>query len=193
MIVKRSLLAAVLLLAPAASGRDDDPRASRLADIGPAPEIGLTDTDGTVVRLEALRGKAVLVSFIYTTCGGVCPATTHRMFRVQEALKEAKLWGDRVKFVSITVDPTRDTPEVLRRYADVYDADTPHWSFVTGLPEQVQKAMDGWGMWARPNADGVLDHPSRIFLVDPMGRIREIYSLEFLNAKDVVADMRACL
>jgi protein SCO1/2 len=48
-------------------------------------------------------------------------------------------------------------------------------------------------MWARPNADGVLDHPSRIFLVDPMGRIREIYSLEFLNAKDVVADMRACL
>jgi protein SCO1/2 len=185
--------AAILLLVLASSGRGDDPQGSRLADIGPAPEIGLVDTGGRTVRLEDLRGKAVLVSFIYTTCGGVCPATTHRMYRIQEALKDAGLWTDRVTFVSITLDPKRDTPEVLRRYASVYDADTTRWRFVTGPPEEVERVIQAWGMWARPNADGVLDHPSRIFLVDPTGRIREIYHLEFLGAGDVVSDIAEVL
>lgn len=171
----------------------EDPNGSRLADIGRAAEIGLADTEGRRVQIADLRGKAVLVGFVYTTCGGVCPATTHRMYRAQEALRDAGLWGERVEFVSISLDPERDSSAVLRRYAEVYDANLESWHFVTGAKARVDRVIADWGMWARVNAQGVLDHPSRIFLVDPAGRVREIYSLEFLTPDGVVEDVREVL
>jgi protein SCO1/2 len=167
------------------------PAADGLADIGPAPEVKLDDQDGRPFDLASLRGKAVVVSFIYTTCSGSCPATTHRMYRVQEALKEAGLWGESVEFVSISLDPGRDRPEVLKRYAQIYDADLARWHFLTGPPEEVRGVIASWGMWARTNDQGVLDHPSRIFLVDPRGRQRDIYHLELLQPEAVVRDVRS--
>ena len=62
--------------------------ASPLADIGTAPPTALIDTAGRPFALDSLKGKAVVVSFIYTTCNGTCPATTHTLYRVQEKLKE---------------------------------------------------------------------------------------------------------
>jgi len=167
--------------------------ANPLADIGPAPAVALIDQAGKPFRLADLRGKAVLVSFVYTTCGGTCPATTFQMVRVQKALKEAGLWGRQVEFVSITLDPAHDTPEVLSRYAQVYDADLSAWHFLTGPPTEVADLLPAWDMWARVGPNGVLDHPSRIFLVDPQGRQREIYNLEFLTPRSVVQDVRSVL
>jgi protein SCO1/2 len=166
---------------------------SALADIGPAPEVALTDQAGKPFRLSSARGKAVLVSFVYTTCNGVCPATTHSLYRAQQALKEAGLWGARVEFVSISLDPVRDTPEVLAGYARVYDADPAAWHFLTGAPAVVARVVNAWGMWARFGPSGTLDHPSRIFLVDPKGRQREIYNLEFLKPETIVADVKTVL
>lgn len=175
----------------ASSDRATDP--SALADIRPAPKVELIDQEGEPFALSQQRGKAVLVSFVYTTCGGTCPATTHRMYRVQQALREAGLWGKQVAFVSITLDPERDTPEVLKRYAEVFDADLDNWHFLTGPPERVQAVIDAWDMWAKRNEQGVLDHPSRIFLIDPSGHEREIYNLEFLRPETVVRDVRSLL
>src|SRR5207302_10583206 len=127
------------------------------------------------------RGKAVLVSFVYTTCGGTCPATTHTLYRVQQALKEAGLWGKQVAFVSITLDPARDRPEVLANYARIFDADPAAWHFLTGPPQDVARVIAAWGMWVKPGPAGALDHPSRIFLLDPRGHQRELYSLERLR------------
>src|SRR4051794_9935114 len=81
-----------------------------LADIGPAPAVSLIDATGRPFELASLRGKAVVVSFIYTTCNGSCPATTHTLYRVQEVLKDAGLWGERVHFVSITLDRPATRP-----------------------------------------------------------------------------------
>jgi cytochrome oxidase Cu insertion factor (SCO1/SenC/PrrC family) len=167
--------------------------ASSLADIGPAPDVALTDCKQRPFELASLRGKAVLVSFIYTTCNGSCPATTHSLYRVQEALKTAGLWGKRAELVSITLDPSRDTPEVLSNYARLYSVDLAAWHFLTGASEQVSKVIASWGMWAKIGPSGVLDHPSRIFLVDPQGRIREIYNLEFLAPATVLQDVRTVL
>jgi protein SCO1/2 len=164
-----------------------------LADIGPAPPVELIDSAGRPFSIESLRGKAVVVSFIYTTCSGSCPGTTNNLYRVQQTLKEAGLWGKQVQFVSITLDPTRDTPEVLAHYARIFGADTQAWHFLTSSPEQVSKVIAAWGMWARTNAQGVLDHPSRIFLVDPRGHEREIYNLEFLTPEAVLEDVKAVL
>ena len=101
-----------------------DSASSPLADIGPAPAHRLVDSSGKPFDLSSLKGKVVLVSFVYTTCTGVCPGTTQAMVRVKQALKEAKLWGTSVEFVSITLDPRRDTPEVLRQYAAALPAPT---------------------------------------------------------------------
>jgi protein SCO1/2 len=174
---------------------------SRLAVIQPAPDFTLTSQDGAKLSSSDLKGKVLLVGFIFTTCNGTCPATTHRMSQIQEELKtRGLLKDDRVRLVSISLDPARDTPETLRGYMKLYDADPSHWTFLTGPPDQVSAVVKSWGMWAkapqgRPQdaANGQLDHPSRVFLVDAQYRIREIYNLNFLKPKWVAQDVELLL
>jgi protein SCO1/2 len=167
---------------------------SRLAAIQPAPDFTLTTQDGSKLSSSDLKGKVLLVSFIFTTCNGTCPATTHRMSQIQEELKtRGLLKDDRMRLVSISLDPARDTPETLRGYMKLYDADPGHWAFLTGPPDQVSAVVKSWGMWAKPAANGQLDHPSRVFLVDAQYRIREIYNLNFLKPKWVVQDVELLL
>jgi protein SCO1/2 len=167
---------------------------SRLAVIQPAPDFTLSTQSGDKLSSADLKGKVLLVSFIFTTCNGTCPATTHRMSQIQEELKTRGLFKDnRVQLLSISLDPGRDTPEVLRGYMKLYDADPAHWTFLTGPPEKVTDVIKAWSMWAKPAANGQLDHPSRIFLVDPQYRIREIYNLNFLKPKWVAQDVEELL
>jgi protein SCO1/2 len=170
----------------------DSPR-SRLADIGPAPATVLIDTAGKRFDLASLQGKVVVVSFIYTTCNGVCPATTLALGRIGKELEAAKLWGRAVVFISITLDPKRDTTDVLARYAEQFGADPAKWHFLTGSPRQVESVIAAWGMWVKSDPSGVLDHSSRIFLLDRRGRQREIYNLEFLQGASVLEDVRLLL
>ncbi len=184
------------LLSAAPSGLNTDipfVPSSPLADIGPAPEVKLTDAEGKAFDLSQRKGKVVLVSFVYTTCNGTCPLTSAAMAQCRESLEKAGLWGTKVEFVSISLDPAHDTPEVLKAYAKIYDARPDSWHFLTGPADRVDRVVASWGMWARKNALGVLDHPSRVFLVDPKGRQREIYSLEFLTPETVLADVRDVL
>jgi protein SCO1/2 len=189
-MVSLALLSIVLLV----GGHPAKETASRLAVIRTAPDFALMTQTGQTLRLSDLRGKVLLVSFIFTTCNGTCPATTHRMSQMQqELLKHGLCKDDRVRFLSITLDPVRDTPEVLSRYMQLYDIDAKNWSFLTGPTEQVAKTIQAWGMWVRPAANGQLDHPSRIFLIDGRGRIREVYNLSFLKPAWVVEDVQQLL
>jgi protein SCO1 len=163
---------------------------SRLADIGPAPATILVDSSGKLFDLASLKGKAVVVSFVYTTCSGACPATTLSLSRIQKTLQQARLWGTSVQFVSISLDPDRDTIAVLTRYAQLFHADLANWHFLTGSRSEVQSVIAAWGMWARIGPTGVLDHPSRIFLLDQEGRQREIYNLEFLKEDAILEDVQ---
>ena len=111
----------------------------------------------------------------------------------QDRPREGEALGRSVAFVSITLDPRRDTPDVLRQYARLFRADDPAWHFLTGPPDQVQSVIADWGMWVKALPTGALDHPSRIFLLDPRGHQREIYNLEFLTPRSVVQDVRSLL
>jgi protein SCO1/2 len=183
------MLSFVLVLAFGPLDKDGPP-GSRLAVIRPAAEFALLSQDGKPLRLADLRGKVLLVSFIFTTCSGSCPATTHRMAETRQALKDRGLGeDDRVHFLSITLDPARDTPEKLRSYMQLYGIDAARWTFVTGPAADVDQTVAAWGMWARPAADGQLDHPSRVFLVDSLGRVREIYNLAYLKPAWVAEDI----
>ena len=120
---------------------------SRLAVIQKAPDFALTDQAAKPLNSGNLKGKVLLVSFIFTTCNGSCPATTHRMGLVQRELRtRGLLKGDQVRLLSITLDPRRDTPEVLRNYMRLYDAEPASWSFLTGPPAQVDKVIAAWGL-----------------------------------------------
>jgi protein SCO1 len=179
------LLSALLL--PGADVHD-----SRLAVLRTAPDFTLTTQDGKTLRLADLRGKVVLVSFIFTTCNGTCPATTHRMSQAAQTFAKDHL-TDKVHLLSITLDPKRDKPTVLRGYMRLYDVDAKHWTFLTGSPKQIDKVLSDWGMWARPGQGGQLDHPSRVFLLDGRGRIREIYNLDFFKPAWVREDVQLLL
>jgi protein SCO1/2 len=182
---------AFLMLAPAT---DAQAPSSRLAAIRRAPDFALVSQAGKRVSVADLRGHVLLVSFVFTTCNGSCPATTHRLCQVQDELKRRAFGpGKGVRLISITLDPARDTPEVLKAYAALYDADLSMWDFLSGPTGDVAKVIAAWGMWARPSKNGQLDHPSRVFLVDRRGIIREIYNLDFLRPQWAVDDIALLL
>lgn len=166
-----------------------EPAASRLASIRPAPDFALTDQDDKPVTLREQRGKVVLVGFVFTTCSGTCPATTHRMARVFHELEKKGDLKGKVQFLSVTLDPERDKPEVLRNYRKLYDIEGPAWSFLTGSEAEINKVLPAWDMWAKRTSSGQLDHPSRVFLIDVKGNVREIYNLEFLRPAWVLEDI----
>jgi protein SCO1/2 len=169
----------------------DEP-APRLPVIRQAPDFSLVSQDEKPCKLADQRGKVVLVSFIFTTCSGTCPATTHRMARIFHEVQK-KPYKDRVHLLSITLDPERDRPEILRGYRKLYDIESPSWTFVTGPVKDVHKTMADWGMWVKLAAGGQLDHPSRVFLLDARGRVREIYNLDFLRLPWVMEDIEELL
>src|SRR5258708_323247 len=99
-----------------------------------APDIALRDTGDRPVALSGLRGDVVLVNFIYTTCTTTCPLLTQRMAILAERLKEVGLWPDGVSFVSVTVDPERDSAAALSDYARRFDVADPAWHFLRDAP-----------------------------------------------------------
>ena len=102
----------------------------------PLPKFALMNQSGHVIRAEDLRGRAAIISFLFTNCHDTCPVVTARLAQAQAEVLAAGL-SSSVRFVSITVDPTTDTPDVLRKYAERFGADTTNWDFLTGRPEEV--------------------------------------------------------
>ena len=146
---------------------------ARLPTIGPAPAFALTSQDSRPVTLEDFRGKVVAVTFIYTYCPDTCPLLTAKMVQVQDELGAD--FGAKVAFVSITVDPERDTPAVLKAYAQAYGANLAGWSFLTGAPATIADVVRQYGGFAARNAEGFFDHTFLTSLVDADGMLRVQY------------------
>jgi len=144
-----------------------------LPRIGPAPEFTLTSQDGEKFALANLRGKVVAVTFIYTSCTSTCPVLTPMMSFVQDQLGAD--FGAKIAFVSITVDPERDTPEVLKEYAQAFGANLAGWSFVTGSSEAIQDVRRRYGVFALKAANGNVDHTFLTSIVDRRGILRVQY------------------
>ena len=145
----------------------------RLPKIAPAPGFALTSQDGMPVALADLRGKVVAVTFIYTSCTDTCPVLTALMAHVQD--KVGQDFGKRIAFVSITVDPERDTSEVLKQYADTFGANLKGWAFLTGAPGVIQDVIRRYGVFAAKNAKGDVDHTFLTSIVDRNGMLRVQY------------------
>ena len=143
--------------------------AGAVAERDVAPLFRLTDQDGRSVALEDLRGKAVMLDFIFTHCTGPCPVLTGLQVDVQRALTPQQ--RARTRFVSISLDPERDTPELLRAYAMKRGADLESWSFLTGKPEQVEAVLKSYGVGVIRRAGEEPAHLVATFVIDGQGRI----------------------
>ncbi len=149
--------------------------------IATVPEFRLVDQDGESFGSDDLRGRVWIASFIYTTCPGPCPRIVARTAEV------ARRMGPRedLLFVSFSVDPQADTPQVLAAYARTRAIDTRRWKFVTGKPEAVFTLVRTGFMLALASADkldeelllseGPIVHSTRLVLVDRELRIRAYY------------------
>ena len=144
-------LAALMLSGPREAAHDVS-QEQPLPTIAPAPDFKLTSQDGKQIALADLRGKVVAVTFIFTLCSATCPVLTPMMSMVQDRLGPD--FGTNVAFVSITVDPDRDTPDVLKLYAQMHGADVPGWTFLTGEPAAVQNVIRRYGVLASKTVDG---------------------------------------
>jgi protein SCO1/2 len=165
----------------------------KLLVIKPAPDFTLLDTSGRAVRLSALRGRVVLLSFIYTYCATACPLLTQQMALLQARLKDAGTRGDRVHFLSVTVDPMRDSADRFGHYTKRFGVDPEMWQFLRGGPEQLAPALAAYDEWTRWLPNGEIDHPARLYLIDQRGRIREIYSLAFFHERQALLDIQTLL
>jgi protein SCO1/2 len=145
----------------------------RLPTIGLAPDFALTSQDGARVALRDFRGKAVVVTFIFASCTDTCPLLTDKMARVQDALGPD--FGSRIAFISITVDPKRDTPQVLKEYAKNFGANLAGWFFLTGDPASIRDVTSRYGVFVETTAPGEINHTFLTSLIDSHGMLRVQY------------------
>ena len=181
----------LLVLMAGTAHAHDAQHDQRLPTIGQAPDFTLLSQDRMRVSLRDLRGKVVAIAFIYTYCTDVCPMLTDNMARVQEKLGTA--FGTKIDFVSITVDPERDTPDVLKQYAENFGANLKGWSFLTGDPATVHEVGRKYGVIARKTADGDVDHTLLTSLVDPNGILRVQYLGAAFDLEEFRGDLLSLL
>jgi protein SCO1/2 len=161
---------AILSTAPVLSGRlRQASMEASLPVLYPVPDFTFTDSDGREFSLDDLKGKVWVADYIFTTCTGPCPLLSGRMSTLHKRFRT----DDRVHFVSVSVDPDTDTPEVMKNYAAALDADTSRWHFLTGPIEAVNAlAVDGMKLGS---AGEPLLHDLHFVLVDGQGQIRGYY------------------
>ena len=185
-------LAVLTMCAAAARATGHEAKgAARLAKIGPAPEFTLTTQDGGRLSLRDLRGKVVAVTFVYASCADTCPLLTAKLAGIQAKLGPE--FGSRVFFASVTVDPERDTPEVLKRYAEAHKANPAGWAFLTGSPAEIRDVERRYGIYARKNPRGDVDHTFLTSLIDRDGILRVQYLGVRFNPDELLGDLKSLL
>lgn len=142
------------------------------------PDFALTEASGRTVTRQDLAGRPWVADLVFTHCAGICPIMTAAMSRL---VQSSAALPD-VRFVSISVDPENDTPEVLGAYAERFGADRTRWLFLTGEQEAIRKLVIG-GL-KLPLADGdpaqgedAILHSQRFVLIDAQGQVRGTYDV----------------
>ncbi|MGM0584582.1 MAG: SCO family protein [Pseudomonadota bacterium] len=170
-----------------------------------APEARLLDETGAERSLAALfEGRITVLAFMYTRCGDVCPMAAGRMADLQAIAADDGEVASALRLVSLSFDPAHDRPDVIADYAAslrVDDPGAPPWTFLTAARAEraaIAPVLEGYGQPVARKRDpddptGPFSHLLRVFLIDGQGRIRNIYSADFLDPRLVMNDVRTLL
>lgn len=152
----------------------------------------------TVVFPDDFSGSVLLVGYVYTKCPDICPVITYNMRDVYEKLGA----DENIHFISVSFDPTRDTPEILAKYAESYKIDYNNWHLLTGdsdvvdqLLEKLEIAVVKTPTRFTDEGEAVyfLDHTDRVTLIDENGNLRRNYYGSELNSDEVLSDIKTVM
>jgi protein SCO1 len=160
------------------------------------PDFALLNQNGKTIHFQQLRGKPLLLTFIYSRCPfpDYCPRMSNNFAQVlQQLQKDPKTFGE-AQLLSISIDPEHDKPAMLRSYGERYvgrvDPRFAHWQFASGSPEQVRKVADFFGL-AYNQKDGQIVHGLVTVLIGKDGKVAKVYSGSDWKPDEVAADFVA--
>jgi len=161
------------------------------------PDFKLVNQDGEPFSLKQLRGRALLLTFIYTRCPfpDQCPLLSTNFAAVHKELERDAQLRPRTHLLSVTLDPAYDTPKVLRSYGAGYteryaEETFEHWDFATGDPEEIRRLAQFFGL-AYKEESGQIVHAMRTALLAPDGKVFKIYRGNDWRPEQVLADVRS--
>ena len=144
---------------------------SDLVTINKAPLFSLTNQDNKIISNESYKGKVYVVEFFFSTCPSICPIMNKNMKNIQETFATNSNFG----IASITINPENDTPEVLKKHAELINAKGLNWNFLTGKKADIFAiANKGFNLFAGENqkVKGGFEHSGLFALIDKNGKIR---------------------
>jgi protein SCO1/2 len=153
--------------------------------------IELVDQNGRQVNLSSLKGKPVLIDFIYTSCAGECLMLTQKMARVAARMRPRA--GAGFTMLSVTVDPEHDGPAQLAAYAKGQGIDDRRWLFLTGEPASIDRVLKDFQLRRQRAADGSVEHIDGVFLLGPDGHELREYDGQVAKASTMVSDLEKIL
>jgi protein SCO1/2 len=153
--------------------------------------IPLLNHRGEEVELASHQGDILVISFIFTRCPDICPALTSTFLDLEYRIP-AEIEGTTIQFVSITVDPEFDRPEVLATYRESFDGAPDRWQLWTGEQADIDATVAQFQLALERNMDGDaprIAHSDRFVVLDPKGQIRNFYPTSELGLDGLVADL----
>jgi protein SCO1/2 len=157
-------------------------------------DFNYTNQEGKPLGLKDLKGKVWIADLVFTRCPDVCPPMTANMASLQKALKNE---GLDIQFVSFSVDPEYDKPEVLKKFADEHGADFSNWNFLTGYTtEEIKKhALETFkgNVEKLPSSSPdvvLINHPTQFYLVNQEGKIVTFYDGLKPDINKVITDVK---
>jgi protein SCO1/2 len=189
---------ALLFSFPLLAHAHTDGRWVRQEASGAAPNFTLTNQDGQKVSLRDLRGKVIVVNFIFTHCETGCLISTAKLKDVQNAFMDKPF-----HLVSISFDPAHDTPAAMKEYAKRFRADLANWTFLTGTPEEIEPVLFDYKIevnrGGKKDATGailtssIVDHGMKSYVIDRAGTKRFEYWGQDFDTKVVMKDLAKLL
>lgn len=174
-----------------------DPGATAVNSIEPkagdeVPDFALVNQDGKKITLRQYRGRAVVITFIYTRCPlpDYCPLMTDNFAEIEKAIKSAPELYSKTHLLSISVDPEYDKPKVLRDYTTAHGADTVDWDFASGTKDEVKRVASYFGMQYWPE-DNQIVHSLRTAIIGGDGKFVKLYRGNEWKPAEIVADLRS--
>ena len=160
------------------------------------PDVSLVNQDGKRISLQQYRGRALLVTFIYTRCPlpDYCTLMSNNFAEIRRELDKSPERGAGAHLLSITLDPAYDTPKVLRSYGAAHTDNYQNekfedWEFATGKPEEIQRAANFFGMGYKQEGEEIV-HSLRTALITPDGKLHKMYRGNEWKPAEVVRDLR---